>query len=253
MKTIQSIHRAIQILKLFSSERPSLGILEMSRLSDLNKGTVQGLVRTLLKEGFLRQNRETRKYQLGIKLYELGMASARSMAINQRSFNSAHDLAKRMEQHVRVAVFDEDAAIVTLEAYPKSEPFLFRQRGLRALFYCSALGKAILAFWNSIELDNYFERMEFTPYTPHTITRKEELRRVLEEIRELGYSVNRQERLLERAAIGAPIFDRKKQVIASICLAGNPKDILGDRLESFATEVCRTALEISIQMGYSLE
>jgi len=252
MKTIQSVHRAIQILNLFSLDRTGLGISEISRLTNLNKGTVQGLIRTLLQEGFLRQNQETRKYQLGIKLYELGIASAWSLEINQRSFVLAHDLAKRTEQHVRVAILDNGSMLVTLEAYPKSLPLPFRPRWVRIPLYCGSLGKAILAFLDPIELEKHLDQNEFIPYTSTTITSKKELRRVLEEIRQLGYSVNREERLSGRASIAAPIFNQQKQPIASICLAGYPRDILGESMEDLAIEVSHAALEISFQMGYSM-
>jgi len=253
MKTIQSIHRAIQILKLFSLSRPNLGISEMSRLTNLNQATVQGFVRTLLKENFLQQNQETRKYQLGIALYELGIVSAGSLEITQRASSPAHGLAKRTEQQVRVATFDKDSAIVILNAYPKLEPFIFRYTGTRPRFYCSALGKAILAFWEPIALDECLERIKFNLHTVNTITQKEALRRELEKIRQQGYALNREERLLGRAAIGAPIFGRHKQILAAICLVGTPKGILGESMEGLVMEVNHTALEISIQMGYVME
>lgn len=60
----------------------------------LKKGTVQGLVRTLAQGGFLQQDEETRKYGLGLKVFELGTILAASLEINGKSAAPAHKLAK---------------------------------------------------------------------------------------------------------------------------------------------------------------
>ena len=65
--SIQSVDRALQILALFSHRCPVLGVTEISRALELSKGTVHGLIRTLLKQGFLQQDLPSRKYRLGLK------------------------------------------------------------------------------------------------------------------------------------------------------------------------------------------
>ena len=247
---IQSVHRAMQVLGLFSFNKSRLGISEISRSLDLKKGTVQGLVQTLVQEGFLQQDRETRKYQLGLKIYELGVVLAGTLEVNQRASNPAHQLAKRTELLVRIAILDKDSAIVTLDAYPRSQPFLSQQFGPRDPLYCTALGKAILAFLDQGELDRYLEQVELIPYTPNTIVRKDQLIRDLEETRQRGYSINREEHLLARAAVGAPIFGREGRLSASICIDGDKNKILGEHTKGLGEQVMDTASEISRNMGY---
>ena len=65
--TIQSVRRALQVLNLFSASHPRWDISEISRALDLHKATAQGLVQTLAHEGFLEQDKETRKYALGVR------------------------------------------------------------------------------------------------------------------------------------------------------------------------------------------
>lgn len=250
MKFIQSIQRSIQLMNLFSLNQPNLGISEMSRLLSLSKGTVQGIVRTLLSEGLLQQNKETRKYLLGVKLYELGTTSAGSLEINQRASIPAHDLSIQTGRHVRIAIQDQNSAIVTLDAYPRSEPFLFRLIGPRTPLYCTALGKAILAFMEPNEIASYMDEIRLIDYTPITITKKASLQKELEEIRQCGYAINRGEHIFGRAAVGAPIFGRQRKLVASLCIVSNPDDILGEHLEDLANQAKKTTLEISRNMGY---
>jgi IclR family transcriptional regulator, KDG regulon repressor len=250
---IKSVHKAIQILVLFSLSKPLLGITEISRELKMKKPTVQGLVRTLLKEGFLQQDRETKKYRLGLKIYELGIILAGNLEINQKASMPAHDLAKKTGQLVHIAIPDRDSCIITLDAYPRSQPFLSRSFGPRSPLYCTALGKAILAFSEPSEIDRYVKEARLIRYTSNTIVEKKQLQKELEETRRRGYSVNREEHLLNRGAIGAPIFERGGRLSAAISLVGDPGRIMGEKMDGFATEVMTTAMEISRNMGFFLE
>jgi DNA-binding IclR family transcriptional regulator len=248
--TIQSIHRATQILGLFSLRDPYLGISEISRSLNLKKGTVQGLVRTLTGEGFLEQDGDTRKYRLGLKIYELGIILAGSLEINQKASGPVNQLAKQTQRLVRVAIRDKDSALVTLDAFPKSQPFYSPQFGPRAPLYCTALGKAILAFLNREEVKLYLEKVRLIPYSSNTIIQRNRLLEDLKETRKRGYSTNREEHMLGRAAIGAPIFGRKGYPVASIVVIVDPNQ-LDKEIGNLAHAVRKTALEISQFMGYS--
>jgi DNA-binding IclR family transcriptional regulator len=249
---IQSVNRAIQILGLFSLAKPQLGITEISRALKLHKGTVQGLVRTLTDQGLLEQDYYSRKYRLGSKVYELGIIRAGSLEINQKASIPAHQLALRTERLVRIATWDKNSTLVTMDVYPRSEPFLSRQFETRIPPYCTSLGKALLAFLELDELNAYLEQAVLVPYTLNTIINKDQLLRELDETRVRGYSLNREEHLLGRAGIGAPIFGRGKRTVASICLvcaAGQD----GENIIRYAEDVMATALDISRHMGYFAE
>jgi DNA-binding IclR family transcriptional regulator len=249
---IQSVNRALQILGLFSLVRPRLGITEISRALGLHKGTVQGLVRTLTDQGFLEQDSSSKKYQLGSKLYELGIIRAGVLEINQKASIPAHQLALRTERLVRIATWDKNSVLVTMDVYPRSQPFLNRQFETRIPPHCTSLGKALLAFLDKEELALYLKQADLVSYTPNTILRKDQLLKDLDETRRRGYSLNRGEHLLGRAGLGAPIFGREKRLVGAICLvcaAGQD----GKNITKYAEDVKATALEISRHMGYFAE
>ena len=249
--SIQSVHRAIQVLCLFSVDKPYLGITEISRALGLHKATVQNLVRTMVEDGFLRQDPDTRKYQLGLRLYELGFILGETLEINQKASDLAHQLAAKTQHLVRIAILDADEAVITLHAYPRTRPFIFRHFGPRVPLYCTALGKALLAFLEKDEIDAYVERVTFVPYTTNTITRKDRLLKELKETKKRGFSINREEHLLASTSIGAPIFGKEGHLTASIALTGDPRTVLEN--ETPARELVVTASWISRLMGYSPE
>ncbi len=248
---IQSVHRALSVLDLFSVAKPNLGIAEISRALGIHKTTAQSLVRTLAQDGFLEQNPDTRKYKLGLKIYEMGVVMAGGLEINRKSVEPAHRLTLKTQLIVRVSIpCHHHSAIITLDVYPRTQPFLVRQLGIRFPLYCTAMGKVLLAFRSPPEIEEYLAQLDFVAYTPNTITSKDDLLKELEQVGRLGYSVNREEHLQVRAAIGAPIFGKAGRVVASTALVGEPGRILGGEKESLARMVMSMASETSQAMGY---
>jgi DNA-binding IclR family transcriptional regulator len=251
--SIQSIERVSAILSLFSLERPWLGVSEIAKAMGLPKTTVSSLVRTLREVGFLSQDSETRRYTLGQKLLNMGIIVEDTLEINQKAQGPAKDLAEKTGLICRVAIWDEDAALVTLDVVPREVEVLARRIGPRVAAYATSQGRAILAFLPPNELQKYLIRIKFTAFTPFTITRKGELEKELAETRRRGYAVNNQELVQGRASIAVPIFQRGGRVAAAISLVGSPERIFSQSLMALVRNVQNVATEISRLMGYTPE
>jgi DNA-binding IclR family transcriptional regulator len=151
---------------------------------------------------------------------------------------------------VRLAIWDQDTVLVTLNLFPHSQAIQFHQLGPRVPAYCSALGKAILAWLTTEDLSVYLERTPLASYTARTITHKERLVQDLEKARQQGYAVDREECLTGLACIGAPVLDHTGHPVASISISGGPEFLHHKQLPSIILELTRTAMEISRSMGY---
>ncbi|WP_054032762.1 IclR family transcriptional regulator [Desulfatitalea tepidiphila] len=248
--SIQSVDRALQILALFSHRCPVLGVTEISRALDLSKGTVHGLIRTLLQQGFLQQDLPGRKYRLGLKIYELGIILAGTLEINQKSAGLINQLAKSTQRVVRVAIWDGDSMVITSDAHPRPRAVLPHQFGPRVHAYCSAIGKAVLAHLGEDQVKQYLQRTELIAFTDMTITDPENLLADLEATRRRGYAIDRQEAVQGLVCIGAPVFQRDGQVAGSISLSGAAQRMDEGKIEELAEELVKTTAEVSRYMGY---
>lgn len=248
--TVQSVQRALQILSFFSHRQPALGISELSRLMDLPKGTVHGLARTLVDHGFLSQDEQTRKYRLGLKIHELGIVLSGTLELNQKAAGPCHQLSKKTGLLSRIGIWDGGSVVITLNTHPNPMPVLPHQVGPRIHAYCSAIGKAILAFLDDKTLKQYMAKTKITAFTPNTITVKKKLMEELKTIRLQGYATDREEAVQGMGCIGAPIFDRQGRVAGALSLSGNVNRVLDDHAETLAGEILATAAEISGLFGY---
>ena len=67
---VKSLQKALEILNLFT-EKPVLGVTEVSEYFGLYKSTVHNILSTLKAMEYLEQDEETGKYRLGIQIFNL--------------------------------------------------------------------------------------------------------------------------------------------------------------------------------------
>lgn len=250
--TIQSVQRALTILTLFSAENSRLGITEISKLMSLPKPTVHGLVQTLIGEGFLVQDSETRKYSLGLKVYELGVFLSGTLKVNQVGGPAAQRLAKSTGYMTRIALWDRDMVLIILNLFPTiDDTFLFRQLGLGPSVpaYSSAVGKAILSTFSPDEIDAYLDRTELKPFTAKTITSAKKLRGELTKIKKSGFAFECEEYLNGLSCISVPLFDDAGKATAAISISGSPEFLDDPKLPEIRASLKQVASEISLGMG----
>lgn len=246
---IQAVKRAFDILSCFTLARTRLGIGEISDLMGLPKGTVHGLVKTMLQEGFLRQDPETRKYSLGYRLYELGTILTSTSDIARNSADLARALASEVRLDARIAIWEGGTALLICGSSGRAQA-IFEWVGPRIPAYCSAGGRAILAHLAPEEVADYFDRTQLVPYTPSTITDRDKLLDELEKARIRGYAIDREELIRGLAAVAAPIFKQDGLLAASISLSGSPDRILRKEREELVEKMQNTAMSISKNMGF---
>jgi DNA-binding IclR family transcriptional regulator len=247
---IQSVDRALDILSLFSYARPRWGITEIALAMSLPKGTIHNIVSTLDSGGFLKKDEETRKYCLGPRLFSLGTIMGGTLEINLKASGPAHNLAERTGLVCRVAIWDHDAALLTLEVTPHDYKALSQRIGPRVAAYCSALGKSLLVNLTSSEIKAYLDRTALVAFTPNTLSTRDLVLEELERTRSRGYAVNNEEIALGRASLATTIFGSGGRAAGSISQTGTVEQILGSEMQSLIRTLRDTAGEISMALGY---
>ena len=214
---IQSITRAISILRCFSDKR-ELGLTEISKLVGLHKSTTAGIVNTLKDEAFLVQNQENGKLSLGIELFCLAVNA--KQGIGELSMPFLDNLLQETGETVNLAIRD-GVNIVFVEK--KESPHSMRictSVGQRLPLYCTAIGKAILAFLEDSEVDSVINELVFTKYTDNTITNGDMLRATLGTIRSTGVAHDFEELENGLICVAVPIFNKRHQPVAAVSVSG---------------------------------
>lgn len=246
-KIIQSVSRAIQILRCFE-EHEELGVTDISRMMGLHKSTVFGLIVTLESHKLLEKNEETGRYRLGLELFRMGTKV--NSGLRNIALPYLEKLAGLYEETVNLVTAD-DMYVVYLEKIEGSHSMRICTRvGGRLPVYCTAVGKAILANLSEAEADSLIERIEFRRFTENTICSKEQLLQYLACAREKGYAEDTEELEPGLSCVAAPIFNHYGRAFAAISVSGPASRMTEDLRKRIGISLMEFTRDISRKLGY---
>ena len=245
---IQSVDRAVRILKALAGGPGRLGVSELSDRLGLAKGTVHGLLRTLQAHGLVEQHPDSDKYQLGPQLLQLSNRYLDLSELRSRSLAYSEALAGRADEAVRVGAFHGDGMLVVHHVFRPDTSLQILEVGSLLPLHATALGKAVLAYLDQeVRLDLVGEPAKLTGQTLVTRTA---LSRELATVRERGYALEKEEAVLGEGGVAAPIFDRYSEAVGAIGVVGPRERLLArGRGRKLGTAVIEAARGISRDLG----
>jgi len=255
--TSQSLERGLAILSAFDSDRPLIGVSELSRELALSRSTAHRYIATLARLGYLQQDPDSKRYRLGPKVLDLGFSAINSMDVREISAPHLRRLSDETGHTVNLAILD-GTDVVYIERCRTAQPGqrdidLNLHVGARLPAYCTAMGKAILAFVPEDRREAIIERIDFVSRGPNTITDPAEFRAELERIRVSGFAVNDEELAYGLRSIAAPIQAHSGEVLGALNLAVHrTMSTMDELIARFGPAVKQTAEDISLGMGHRL-
>jgi DNA-binding IclR family transcriptional regulator len=248
-RNIQSIERAAAILRLLSGRTRRLGVVDLAGELGLPKGTVHGLLRTLQHVGFVEQDEETGKYQLGAALLHMGSSYLDGNELRTRALNWSDSLAARTHESVRIGTLHEGQVLIVHHVFRPDDSMQTLDVGALLPAHASALGKVLLADHPYVAGELARDGLE--AFTPATITEPETLERELERVRKRGWAADIGELVNGQVSCAAPIIDRRGVTVGAMGVSGPPDRLLVARqprgdLVAFVREAARA---VSRELG----
>lgn len=247
--TVKTVEKALRVVECFFATAQELGVTEIARTMRVNTSTVQRVVNTLCKHGYLRRQLGSRRYQLGLRFLEASGLILQRMDL--RPVARPHLLALRdaTGETVHLMVLDGDTGVYVDVAESQQTTRVVSVVGSRDELHSSAVGKALLAFLPRQQLDAILARHGLPARTPHTITARAVFRQHLAEVRRKGYAVDDEEGEFGSRCVGAPIFDHTGAVVASVSVAAPVQRLSRRQLPRMAPLVIAAAQKISQDLG----
>ncbi|MEF3312372.1 IclR family transcriptional regulator [Paenibacillus sp. GYB004] len=245
---IQSVDRTLMILQCFIEDRRPLGVSEIARKLELNKSVVHRLMLTLLTHGYLQQLKNTDKYMIGPKAFELGSVFTNSTNLVDEGKKVLIELVDRIGFTAHLAILEKDSVLYLVNVEPDHMKYLFGAIGQRRPVYNTALGKCLTAWLPEQQLDKVMEGCKFEKLTDHTITSMDAFRKELERVRQIGFAVDNEESSYGVRCFAAPIRNKDGDVIAAISTSGY--GIAEEKINELGITVKSLASQLSRRIGY---
>jgi IclR family transcriptional regulator, KDG regulon repressor len=248
----QTVTRAIDVLNLFTAERPELGIMEMSRLLGISKSSVHRLATTLESAGYLRQDQVNQRYQLGFKVLQLANILLTSLKFRDIALPWMEQLRTQTNETVSLYVADRDARICIERLEGTQDIRFVVDINMRLPLHTGAAGKLLLAYQAEAVRKQLIAlwQNESTSLFVHAHGSPEEFERELTSIQKQGYAISIGERVTYAAALAVPILNYRGEILAALTISGPSVRFTEEHILQWLPPAQNAAQAISAQMGY---
>lgn len=250
---VQSVSHALDIIENLTGPDDELGVTELAKRLGLHKNNVVRLLGTMESRGYVEQNRLTGNYRLGLKIFELGQGFITHLQLVQEARSILEKIVATCNESAYLAVL-QNGDVVYLDGVETTQAVRVAPRiGWRIKAYCTAVGKAQLAYKEPDEFNRIYGAVPLLSYTEQTITEMSTLKSHLAKVAEQGYAIDREEFEPDVWCVGVPVRDYTRQVVAGICISGPSSRITDERIESDLVGMMREAgNELSHRLGYGI-
>lgn len=238
------------MLQVLASGPRRLGIVEIANYLELPKGTAHGILTTLQHVGFVEQDRETGKYQLGATLLHLGNSYLDVNELRTRSINWADSLASRSREAVQIGTMHDGKVLLVHHVFRPDDSIQVLQVGALLPVHATALGKVLMA--HDPEAALLIDTTPRESFTDRTMVTTKRLRAECAAVARNGWAGEISELVKGEAAIAAPIRDDRSVVVGAIGIRGAIERLGTDRDEvrlEFVSFVRDAARAISRSLG----
>ena len=210
--------------------------------------TIHRLLGNLRDLGFVDPGERRKSYRLGLKLLRLGTSVTARLSERRAAEPVMERINEQTGETVYLCVRRGNQAVCIERKEGARVAVLAMKLGSSLPLHVGAAPRALLAFEPQESWENYLANAELEPFTPNTPVSAEDVTRELQKVRETGLSVSDEDVTIGIAAVGAPIFDHRGNVCASLSVAGMRSQILGEGSEA-PRLVVEGASEISRELG----
>jgi DNA-binding IclR family transcriptional regulator len=215
---VQSVRRALTLLRQFTPRNPVWAIGELSKATGLHKSVVTRLMATMASEGFVVQRHSDRKYIIGPEAFAVGSLFEPYHLLHQVTRPIMDQLTERCRHSTCLGIPAGDHFMIIDTFESNSSIRVAFEIGERPHYHGAAIGKLLLASlpWN--EVLDLVGPEPMAAITPHTIRTHKALQRELHEIRTAGFARSREESIFGVGAVAAAIVNRENVAIAGISI-----------------------------------
>lgn len=242
--TVKTLKNSLDILECFATTDGALGVREISRMTKLHTSVVQRTINTFTEAGYLLQDEATKKYKLGYKMFIFHDKLSNSSDPHFTIYELMQSLASEINESVFLTYMDNEYGVTTKIAESSKNIKYAVSLGTKTPLYVGASCKVMFAYLDKerqLELLGYF----------HEKQSEEELKKLLDSLQEELQAIRQNKWCVtvgeynEHAfGISVPLFNYKKEIMASLTISGLVYDIDNQREKYMLEQLVKIAHQI---------
>jgi len=221
------LDRAAAILAAFDAAHRELTLAALVARCGLPRSTTHRTADRMIRLGWLEKPNE--RYRIGNRLFEIASLAPIRLELREAAHPFLQDLHQATKITVQLGVLDGTQVLVVEKITGHRAMPMLSQVGGMIPAYCSALGRAILAYSQPAIIDAALTG-PLVPRTPRTLTSRVAIMRELTAVPERGWATDREEGNIGVSCVAAPIFGPSGDVAAALSVTGPSQLVRADRI-----------------------
>ena len=246
---VESANRVLRVLESFAPSDHDVSLGDLADRLGLPKSSVHRMLATLVAHGFVERDVATRRYRLGIRLFELGSAAIHERGLHATAPPALEQLTLLTGETCHLAVLSGLEAVYVYKSDSPASIMMSSRVGGRAPCHATSIGK-VLAAWDDTGLVESLLKLDLYKFTPNTITTANALRAELAKVRSGGYALDLEELEEGLRCIAAPVFDHSSRIVAALGVAGPNRRFHEEQLAKLIPIVVDAAEQLSRRLGF---
>ncbi|MDD2843911.1 MAG: DNA-binding transcriptional regulator KdgR [Rhodoferax sp.] len=242
------------VLKTFAllqalAERSDSGVSELSMRLAMPKATVYRFLQTLMTLGYVRQETDSERYGLTMKMFELGTKALRTPDLVDLAKHHMQMLSDKTGEAVHLGALI-DSEIIYLHKVDSNHALgMYSKVGRRAPLHCTAIGKVLMAWEHPDRRALILQGADFKRFRDTTIVNIADYEAELARVRAQGFGEDREEFEDHVRCVGVPIFDRLNQPVAGMSVSFPTFRYEPERANEVVALLREASRDISARLG----
>jgi IclR family transcriptional regulator, KDG regulon repressor len=236
-----SVKKAFDILKIISASRGGIRLNEIAKELDIAKSTVHGIISILEDVGAVRKDASTRRFELGLTLFELGRKAYSRIDLRKIARPVMEDLMEKVQETVFLGTLSGDnQAILNLDVVECSHDMKITSPvGSILPLFAAAPGRAIMANMNEETVIEIINKNGLPRLTDNSITAPGLFMEEIRAVKKKGYTMDFEEYMSGVRAVAAPL-NLEDQRFYVIYIVGFKKSLDDDKMDLIKTEIVKS-------------
>ena len=205
--SIGSVNRALELLDC-ALETGKLSVHDAVDHLSVNRSSAYRLLETMRLHGWLSKNESNAWYEPGLKIETASSLRVNPLVCQLLVKDTLRQLSEALSLDVMVTQRTDSGMAFVARELSRNILRIDHPHNVCEPLYCTASGKAILAFSTEEYREYLISRIKFARFTPKTICDPNELRENLASLAELGYATEEEEIYRGVSCVAVPIYDR---------------------------------------------
>ena len=242
------------VLKVFAilqalSERNETGISELSVRLAMPKATVYRFLQTMKTLGYVRQEVDSERYGLAMKVFEIGAKALQYPDLVELAKPHMQRLSDATGETVHLGMLIDSEIIYVHKVDSRHMLGMYSRVGRRAPLHCTAIGKVLMAWESQARRDSILKGCDFKRFREKTITTRADYDVELQRTLDQGFGQDREEFDDHIRCAAIPIFDRLNQAVAGMSVSFPTFRYDTAREPQLVAELRDASRDISRQLG----